>query len=328
MPLNSKNHAFFDFSDLLPDDNFFFGSFSQRCIENGYGSALIDWGASFPWTIDEKLSLFPHLDEKTVTAFGSRNSGAEIIPVIPFAGGMEFILSFPSYTHLRFKDSVSVINPETPGAMLLIESIIDDYLSLLSGRTKSLAINMSMPTFFDNCPKTGAAAEMVVSLVRKYSDIRQFFLLGKEKDSKLLKNMAVAAGSGCRVCIVTEKNADMQTYQFFLDEKEMETVGLLEKYISDAWKLIRALKKQLFNNKFRSSVFYYRLSSVAGNHESLVDIFSKIVKTSDIIKERLNGILNISTIERLFDSDIAVIKTELHQIENDIDNIKSGINGG
>ena len=340
---------YFDFTELQPDDNYFFNNFSSDCIACGAdGSVFINWGSSFPWTIDNRLSLFDHLHEKTITAFNRKNNPLilNIVPVIPFLGGMDFILSFPSFCNLRFAGNCCAINPEAAGTSSLLNEIADDYLSLMSENTAAAAFNMSMAVLLDNIHLQKESARQIAAVLENNSTIETIYLLGLKKDRQILQGVLenininnfsskevffienTGFGAGAADNGKNNKEVIVQTPLFYLPENSKRLMIDYNSDLKKAWEIVRLLKTEIYRIKYSSGVSHHNASVLSCSQILLVDYFSKIMKTSDIIKKMLAGRLNMKSVDRYFDSAAGIIKKEIMLIDFDMENIDLRLKGG
>jgi hypothetical protein len=294
---------YFDFTELQPDDNYFFNNFASDCIACGADTVFIDWGSSFPWTIDKRLSLFDHLHEKTVTAFSLKKITRDlnIIPVFPFIGGMDFILSFPSFCHLRTAESSCALNPAAAGTSSLLNEIADDYLSLMSEKSSAAAFNMNMAVLLDNDYLQTEAAQRISSVLENNRSIKKIYLSGLKKDRQILQNISDKINIDNKdllfvenTCLSTNNNVTgdkeviVQSPLFYLPEGSKSLMNDFVSDIKTAWEIVRHLKTELYRIKYSSGISVYNTSVLYNAKILLVDYFSKIMKTSDTIK-RITG---------------------------------------
>ncbi len=344
MSNKQDSYLFFNFSGLMPDDDYFFNDFPADCIKSGCSTVFVDWGSSFPWTIDERLSFFDHLHEKTISAFSRRYSDGSfrIIPVFPFAGGMDFILSFPSYCHLRNKNSCCLLNPEAAGAKSFLDEVTGDYFSLLGSNTNNIAFNMTMISHLEERDKCREAADLLSSFLRKEGKDCRVFLAGCRKDIDALSFISDSIDydkkdflfldypSAEMALTFGEKTSAVKPVSpaFYLQERDK---NLMYDYMADiqsVWQMVRYLKTGIYRIKYSSSISHFDVSGLTGYYHVLVDLFSKIRKTADTMKTLLTGRLNRKSIDRYFDSDIGTIKKEIILIDYDMENINLRLTGG
>ncbi len=333
---NNDNGKFlyFDFSDLLPDDNFFYNSFASQCMNLGYSRVLADWGSSFPWSIDKRLVFQEHLDEKTITAFDTniKNKNFCIIPLFPFIGGMEFLLSFFSYKHLRLEGNYSSIDPEAAGAESFLKDIIDDYTSIFSN-TRYAAFNLTM-AYLLNSNNIKKAVSQIISDITDENNFEEIFLVGYRASLEVINNIKYLINNdNIRIFIIDKTETDFiknkietATPFFYIEDKNKEIIYKYEKELKKAWDIIIFLKTVLNKTQYKPCL-YYNISTIFSYYKELVDIFSKIGKTVTIIKEALAGRLNKGSLDNYFNSRLALIKTEMMKINCDIENINSSLKG-
>jgi len=99
-----------------------------------YNAVVVEWEDSFPWTVDERFRSPTAYTPEEVIRFRDTASelGLEIIPLVTSLGHMETPLSVPGYEHLReLPDDESGLNPLAQGSRELIQSMVDDVLTLL-----------------------------------------------------------------------------------------------------------------------------------------------------------------------------------------------------
>ena len=332
---------YFNFAELLPEDNYFFNHFETDCLASGYDRALINWGGSFPWNFDDRLSLVEHIHEKAVTALSDRikNSSFSILPVFPLIGGMDFLLSFPSYCHLRLDEYCNALNVESAGALLLLNEIIDDYTSLACN-TDEAAFNLTAVSSLNNEKRINKTADVISSLLVSNPQFRSIYLVGYKKDLILIekikkninfKNMAVLFINDYPEYMNSDNSGkgDLTTAGpiFFLPDNVKQLMTGYNLDIKYAWDLLKYLKSGLYKIKYSLTIPYYEFSTLSVCNSELVDIFSKIVKTTGIIKKNLDGRLNKNNINLYFDSATGIIKKEIMLIKYDMENIKSKIRG-
>ncbi len=340
--IQKKNKLiYFNFAELLPEDNYFFNHFEKDCLASGHDRALINWGGSFPWNFDDRLSLVEHIHEKTITALSGRmkNSIFSILPVFPLIGGMDFLLSFPSYCHLRLDEYCSALNIESAGALLLLNEIIDDYTSLACN-TDEAAFNLTAVSSLKNEKRINQTADVISSVLVSNPQFRIIYLVGYKKDLILIekikkninfKDMAVLFMNDYPEYINSGNigKGDLTSAEpvFFLPDNVKQLMESYNLDIKYAWDLLRFLKSGLYKIKYSLAIPYYEFSTLSVCNKELVDLFSKIVKTTGIIKKNLDGRLNKNNINLYFDSATGIIKKEIMLIKYDIENIKSKIRG-
>ncbi|MDX9800800.1 MAG: hypothetical protein RBT69_05625 [Spirochaetia bacterium] len=348
MKPGKNNLIYFDFADLLPDDNYLFYEFEKECRSSGYDLALINWGGSFPWNFDEKLSLSEHIHEKTITALNSslKSSSFTILPVFPFLGGMDFILTYPSYYHLRLDKYCSALNIESAGALLLFNEIIDDYKSL-TGNFCEAAFNLTAVSLLKDEKRMSLVAETLVSVLSSNPEIKTTYLVGQKKEMILVEKLKNLVNlDGMEALYIN----DFSVYDISEGEKKLDSKDkydlkaaspafflpdsvkhLMENYNNDtkyAWQILRFIKSGLYKIKYSSSISSFNFTALSDRNTELVDLFAKIVKTTVIIKENLKGRLNKKNINLYFDSATGIIEKEIILIQYDMENIKSKISGG
>ena len=99
-----------------------------------YNVVLIEWGDSFPWTIDERFRSPTAYSPEEIRRFrkAAADNGLELIPLVQCLGHMESPLSVPGYEHLReVLENSSGINPLKPQSRELIQRMVDDVLALM-----------------------------------------------------------------------------------------------------------------------------------------------------------------------------------------------------
>jgi len=341
--MNQKENKliYFNFAELLPEDNYFFNHFEKDCLSSGYDRALINWGGGFPWNFDDRLSLAEHIHEKTITALIGRkkNSIFSILPVFPLIGGMDFLLSFPSYCHLRLDEYCSALNIESAGALLLLNEIIDDYTSLACN-TDEAAFNLTAVSALNNEKRISQTADVISSVLANNPKFSRIYLLGYKKDLILIekikkninfKNMALLFMNNYPEYMNSGHagNSGLTTAEavFFLPDNVKKLIEGYNLDIKYAWDLLRFLKSGLYKIKYSLAIPFYEFSTLLVCNTELVDLFSKIVKTTGIIKQNLDGRLNKNNINLYFDSATGIIKKEIMLIKYDMENIKSKIRG-
>ena len=99
-----------------------------------YNVVQVEWEDTFPWTVDERFRSPTAYTPDEVRAFcaKAKSLGIELIPNIQCLGHMETPLSVDGYEHLReISDFEAGLNPLAPGARELIQSMVDDVLTLM-----------------------------------------------------------------------------------------------------------------------------------------------------------------------------------------------------
>jgi hypothetical protein len=100
----------------------------------GFTSIFVEWGDSFPWSLDERFSGRHTYPPDAVQAIEEkcRDLGVTLVPVFPILGGMQRFLSIPAYSHLRAEeDDVGLLDYTNPGAHKFLEDLLDDMLALI-----------------------------------------------------------------------------------------------------------------------------------------------------------------------------------------------------
>ena len=102
----------------------------------GYGRISIDWGASFPWSLDERFRAVHAYPEEVVAAIGRQAAAArlELIPVAPAPDALEFIHRHSGYRHLfRAGEAGLELDFTAAGGAKLYRDLVEDLLELLPG---------------------------------------------------------------------------------------------------------------------------------------------------------------------------------------------------
>jgi len=126
-----------------------------------YNVVLVQWEDSFPWTVDERFRSPTAYSPEEIVRFRDKATalGLELIPLVQCLGHMETPLSVPGYEHLReLPDSESGLNPLAPGARELIQSMVDDVLTLMPD-VRYLHLGGDEARTFGQNPETGAYIE-------------------------------------------------------------------------------------------------------------------------------------------------------------------------
>jgi hypothetical protein len=99
-----------------------------------YNVVLVQWEDTFPWTVDERFRSPAAYSPEEIVRFCEKAAalGLELIPLVQCLGHMETPLSVPGYEHLReVPDDESGLNPLAAGARELIQSMVNDVLTLM-----------------------------------------------------------------------------------------------------------------------------------------------------------------------------------------------------
>ncbi len=332
-----SNYRYLDFSDIIPEDDFLYNEIINKSLADNH-SLIINWGRSFPWAIDERLSLVSHFDEKTVNSINNRleRNFGRIIPLIPLFGGMEFLLSFPSYLYMRIeKDNCSVLNPKTAGSVSIIESIVEDYKSIFTN-TEYAAIDMR---YLDLCLDKVSEDE-IIRFFSKLSAVLEDLISGfiivysgenQERADKIFKksgfkNYIIAyiesrKDFSCNCNYGNEKLEIRDTGpEFYLSENEVDKYRFYLSSIDKIWKNIiymkdELLKYQIFEYSVR--VKNFELILLFAETEKL---FQDIVIKGGKLATGLKGKIKNDSICRMFRSRQKVIETELVFLKSGLDN--------
>ena len=100
----------------------------------GYTTIFVEWGGSFPWSLDERFSDHYAYPPDAVYAIEekSKDLGMTLVPIFPVLGCMRRFLSIPAYSHLRAnKDAVELLDSANPGSQKFLEDLLDDMLALI-----------------------------------------------------------------------------------------------------------------------------------------------------------------------------------------------------
>lgn len=126
-----------------------------------YNTVLVEWEDSFPWTVDKRFRSPTAYRPEQVRAFCEKATalGLELIPLVQCLGHIETPLSIDDYAHLReIPDFEAGLNPLAPGARELIQSMVDDVLTLMP-ETKHFHLGGDEARTFGQNPETKAYVE-------------------------------------------------------------------------------------------------------------------------------------------------------------------------
>ena len=126
-----------------------------------YNVVLVEWEDSFPWTVEEKFRSPTAYTPADIALFCKTASelGIEMIPLVQCLGHMENVLSVKGYEHLReLPDFEAGLNPLAPGASALIQSMVDDVITLMPG-VKYFHLGGDEARTFGQNPETKAYVE-------------------------------------------------------------------------------------------------------------------------------------------------------------------------
>jgi len=101
-----------------------------------YNVVLVEWGDTFPWTVDQRFRSPTAFSTREIAIFvkTAADLGLELIPLVQCLGHMENPLSVKGYEGLReIPDIEAGLNPLAPGARELIQNMVDDVLALMPG---------------------------------------------------------------------------------------------------------------------------------------------------------------------------------------------------
>jgi hypothetical protein len=332
---NIRSYRYLDFTDILPEDDYLYSEIIN-ISQSEKNNLIINWGRTFPWSIDDRLSLVSHFDEKTINSINNRinRNDADIVPLIPMFGGMEFLLSFPSYLYMRLeRKNCSVLNPKIPGAVSIIESIVEDYKSIFT-KTETIALDMrhfssvhektselELERFFS---KTAAVLDELVSGI---------IIFCTEKDKKSLKSSL--EGSGFNnftlapvknfMCLdfVSEKDGfeiiDSGLY-YFLDDGDKDKYTLYLDSINKIWDNIQVLKKGLLSCQIFEYVVRVKKYDLCLLFEETEIIYQNLISEGDYLAEKLKGKIINDSVCRMFQVNRKVIETELFFLKTGFDN--------
>ena len=331
------NYRYLDFSDIIPEDEYLYKGIVVRS-QHENDNLIINWGRSFPWTLDDRLSLSCQFDEKTICSINERQKGKKcsIIPLIPLFGGMEFLLSFPSYLYMRIdRNNCSVINPKAPGAVSIIESIIEDYLSIFTN-TQSVAFDMR---YFDLCLEKVNGNDLVRFFSKIYSvlknQINDFIIICRNNCIDRIFDLLSEAGfenyrAACLddrksfKCSKTEPDkfisiADSGT-EYYFDGKEKEEYQQYLKKSGRIWENIIDIKNELL--KYQIFEFSVRVKNfdIIQLFSETEDLFSIILSDGKYLSSLLKGKIRYESVYRLFRRSEKVIEYELGLIKAGLDN--------
>ena len=279
-----------------------------------------------------------HFDEKTLNSLNAKIKKNEIsvIPVIPLFGGMEFLLSFQSYRYIRIEtDNCSVINPKTAGSVSLIESILEDYVSIFTN-TEIIALDMR---YIDECIKKNTDEELTrffskLSAVLS-EQIREIIIICTRDNLKTTagllgrsdfnyvsvlelpdRNNFTCGNTECKESYsVTDSGLE-----YYLEEEKITEYRNYEKNIDRIWKNIIKIKNELL----KYQIFEYSVREK--NYELILlfteteKIFQDILRTEKNIIISLEGKIKKDSVCRFFRSRIKVIETELFFLKTGLDN--------
>ena len=125
----------FDIQSFPPDSNRLI-DFLESLIGLGYTGVLLDFGAMFPWSLDDRFRSEEAYAEEVIGGLHevAAKAGFEIIPVFDFFSSIDYVLCEPSYSHLMIRNSSpALLDPMAPGARGFVEALFEDMTSLLRG---------------------------------------------------------------------------------------------------------------------------------------------------------------------------------------------------
>ena len=341
---NIRNYRYLDFTDIMPEDDYLFNDIINRSYSENTG-LIINWGRSFPWSIDDRLSLVNHFDEKTIKSVNERIilNKCEIIPLVPLFGGFEFLLSFPSYLYLRIeKNNCSILNPKAAGSVSVIESIVEDYKALFTAADK-IALDMR---FFDTCFKNISREDLdrfLCSLSSALDSIvSEYLIICKPESSRKISECLSSAGFKKFSAVSFEKSNNYISKErpsnynctlcgehiniidsglsFYFNERDNEKYLYYLKRIENIWHNIISIKNELFKYQiFECSVRVkdFKLMLLYSETEN---IFKEIINLEAGLSDILRGKIKSSSICRLFRSRRNVLETELFFLKTGLDN--------
>jgi hexosaminidase len=98
----------------------------------GYTAVMVEWEDQFPWS-EPRFRSETCYSRQEVAAFHAKAValGLEVIPLVQCIGHMETFLRIPENTSLReVEQHPDVLNPLAPGAMELVQGLVDQVLAL------------------------------------------------------------------------------------------------------------------------------------------------------------------------------------------------------
>ena len=251
---------------------------------------------------------------------------------------MEFLLSFPSFVYMRLdKSNCSVLNPKAAGAVSIVESLIDDYISIFTS-ADTVALNMSL---FSLCCDKVSEKELCVFLSKIHSvlkgKINRYIIFCTKKDTVILDRMLREAGfrnydlvissefvSGRYEFVFAERDSNIEILQpgldFYLSESDRKVYQEYCSEIESVWKIIHFLKKELFRYQIFEFIVRekkYNLKLVLSELEIKYNI---IVSKSDYLGKNLEGKVKTDSIGRFFQIENRVIENEIYFLKTGLDN--------
>ncbi|MCC6683167.1 MAG: family 20 glycosylhydrolase [Phycisphaeraceae bacterium] len=126
----------------------------------GFNAVLVEWEDAFPWSFDRRMRSLTAYTPATVCEFVKRaeSLGIELIPLVQCLGHVETLLSARVDPELREEPTRNdVLNVLSPDARPLIESMVEDVLTLMPG-VKRFHLGGDEAWTFASNPQTSAYA--------------------------------------------------------------------------------------------------------------------------------------------------------------------------
>ncbi len=128
-----ENIPYYDFADFPVSDNVLL-KLINSAVNNGFKMILINFGGSFPWSLDSiilsEFSYSEKLIEKIVNI--CRENNIILVPVLSIMINSDFIIKTKGYNYLVNEDrKINGLDPSATGAGKFIEELIDDIFSIL-----------------------------------------------------------------------------------------------------------------------------------------------------------------------------------------------------
>ena len=249
---------------------------------------------------------------------------------------MEFLLSFQSYLYMRIdRNNCSVINPKTAGSVSLVESVLEDYISIFTN-TETIALDMR---YIKICIEKDTDEEFIrffskLSAVLS-EQVKEIIIISTSDNFKITGDLLERSGFNyvtvlslpdrnnftCRISDLEENYSVTDSgIEYYLEEEKITEYRNYEKKINSIWTNITKIKNELL----KYQIFEY---SVRVKNYELILLFTETEKIfQDILKKEKNIILSLEgkikkdSVCRLFRSRIKVIESELFLLKTGLDN--------
>lgn len=284
-----------------------------RC---GFVRLAVDWGASFPWSLDERFRAAHAYPEEVVAGLGRRAAllGMELIQVAPAPGCLDFVHRLPGFRHLFRADGEMVeLDLAAAGGLKLYQDLVEELLELPPGsREVALAPPASEllaewleelsgrgvrvePLHLERIPP-GASFGAVTS--RRRAGLPFLCLQGAPGGSPLRRSIELSLDL---LAASSPAAADAARTRATLDR-------LLER-ADRAWTEVRAIREALANRELSGGEAAAGLSARLSR---LTEVLREAEERARAFEAMLGGRVEPGPLEAALGSTIAPITEELH----------------